>query len=115
MPGGGHDGWTLTKDGSNYFCWLGTARSIHASCRKAFEESARISVHCRMERLRPSAAPSIPPSDDRHVEVDDTAAIMGEHNKNEHFKPDRMHREEIGRGELRHVVMQKRFPSLGFR
>ena len=40
------------------------------------------------------------------VEVQDTAAVMGKHYKNEqNFKPDRVYCKKIDRGELRDVVV----------
>ena len=50
----------------------------------------------------------------RDIEVKNTTAVMGKHYKNEqNFKPDRMHREEIDRNELRRVIVQKCLPGDG--
>src|SRR5262249_34177955 len=51
-----------------------------------------------------------------NVVVKNSTAVMGKHDKDEQdFKPDRMHREEIDRNELRDVGMEKCLPRLRWR
>jgi hypothetical protein len=48
------------------------------------------------------------------VEVDDASAIMCEHNEDEqNLKPDRVHREEVDRHELRCVIGKESSPGFG--
>src|SRR6516164_1268171 len=58
----------------------------------------------------------------RHVEVNDAAAMMSQHDKHEqHAKADRRHGEEVDRDEILDMVVQesppslrRRFPVLGY-
>ncbi len=45
----------------------------------------------------------------RDIEMDDTSAIMGEHNEDEQkLEPDRVYREEVDRNELGHMIGEER-------
>ena len=71
---------------------------------------------CRMEKPRPSAPGPCSRWVSRNVEVKNPTAVMGKHYKNEqNFKPDGMHREEINRNELRHMILEKCLPGLRWR
>ena len=49
----------------------------------------------------------------RNVEVDDTTTVMGQNDKHQQdLEPDRWHREEVHRSQLRHVIVEKRSPGL---
>jgi hypothetical protein len=52
----------------------------------------------------------------RDIEVEDATAVMCKYDKNEqNLEPDGVYGEEVYRSELRHMIVEERFPCLGWR